>query len=574
MTLKANSLREVRVTVTVVQSPLLTDAITFACNLAPDVGDVDIGDVIGVPLKPAHVGETFVAAVRINTGSMVLGSFDVELVYSDELLEVVSVSEGADMVGFFVADISSQIGKVRIAGALNVESQEYHLRHVADVKFRVTLGDTAHVRGTVHMIAANDLVGSIIGDPVPRSFVAGAVEIGTDNNLGGLRRSLTSTDAQSSSNARVRRSAVACPSHPCSSCPNEREPGDTDGNCIFDIRDVKFTLSYMTEQQFNFTRDKGQQIQNTITQQQLKALDANGDGSVTLNDVNLLLNAHLKVVPLFPKLSVVPVEDPNSHCLLTISVSASELGVATADVNRTKVFFDVSHSKQNFSNSLRDSVFTRGALDTTEKGSEINGGIIRAEFNITQRTFMTSLNTSLLYSNVGLSLIQVGFSKDGSVDLTKTLMVNGLFSRPPLYGGALNATLDLGNGKRYSVQRPNGYNPFTFFNNSLASVNCSDVPLLESDLLLDPVGARKIFVSWRISNIRQGLNFSFILTLRLCDPALINEPCEIRTSRVSGTNHTVTGLRPYTSYSVKVETTGLPPRETHWEAVQTLESGK
>ena len=574
VTLKANSPQEVRVTVTVVQSPLLTDAITFACNLAPVVGDVDIGDVIGVPLKPAHVGETFVAAVRINTGSMVLGSFDVELVYSDELLEVVSVSEGADMVGFFVADISSQIGKVRIAGALNVESQEYHLRHVADVKFRVTLGGTAHVRGTVHMIAANDRVGSIIGDPVPRSFVAGAVEIGTDNNLGRLPRSSTSTDAQSSSNARVRRSAVACPSPPCSSCPNEREPGDTDGNCIFDIRDVKFTLAYMTEQQFNFTRDKGLQIQSTITQQQLKALDANGDGSVTLNDVNLLLNAHLKVVPLFPKLSVVPVEDPNSHCLLTISVSASELGVSTADANRTKGFFDVSHSKQNFSNSLRDSVFTRGALDTTEKGSGINGGIIRAEFNSAQRTFMTSLNTSLLYSNVGLSLIQVGFSKDGSVDFTKTLMVNGLFLRPPLYGGALNATLDLGNGKRYSVQRPNGYNPYTFFNNSLASVNCSDVPLLESDLLLDPIGARKIFVSWKISNVRQGLNFSFILTLRLCDPALINEPCEIRTSRVSGTNHTVTGLRPYTSYSVKVETTGLPPRETRWEAVQTLESGK
>ena len=577
VTLKGNSPQEVRVTATAVQSPSQTATFAFACNLDPDVGDVDIGDVSGVPLKPALVGETFIAAVRINSGNVALGSFDVEIVYDSEFLEVLSVSEGADMVGLFIADISGQTGKVRIAGALSVDSQKYHIRHIADVKFRVTSSGTAHVRGTVLMVAANDLVGSVIGLPVPRSTVAGDIEIGTDNSLGRLRRSLIpepNRHVQPSSNDRVKRSVVACPSPPCSKCPNGRVPGDTDGNCVFDIRDVKFTLAYMTEQQFNFSRAKGQQIQNSITQQQLQALDANGDGSVTLNDVNLLLRAHLKVVPLFPKLSVVPIEDPKSHCLLTISVSASELGVATSDANRTKIFFDVSHSEQNFSDSLLDSVFTTGSLDITDKASEIPGGIIRAEYNSADRTFVTSLNTSLLYSNVGLSLIQVAFSNDGSVDFTKTLMVNGLFTRPPLYQGVLNATLDLGFGKRYSVQRLNGYNPYTFFNNSLASTNCSDVPLLESDLLFDPIYAREIFVSWKLSNVRQGLNFSFILTLRLCDSALINEPCEMRTSRVSGTSHTLTGLSPYTNYSVKVETTGLPLRETRWEAVRTLESGK
>ena len=138
----------------------------------------------------------------------------------------------------------------------------------------------------------------------------------------------------------------------------------------------------------------------------------------------------------------------------------------------------------------------------------------------------------------------------------------------------LNALLDLGNGKRYSVQRPNGYNPYTFFNNSLASTNCSDVPLLESDVLLTPIDARKILASWKLSNVRKGLNFSFILLLRLCDPALLNEPCKIRKLQASGINHTVTGLHPYTNYSVKVETTGIPVRETRWEVVQTLQSGK
>lgn len=578
VTLQANSPQDVRVTVYAVQSPLLKDSFAFACNLDPDVGDVDIGDITGVPLKPVQVGESFVAPVRINSGGLVLGSFDVEIVYNSELLEVVGMNEGADMTGFFVSDTSSQAGqtgKVRIAGALTIESQDYPVRHVADVKFRVISSGFARVSGTVLMTAADDLVGSVIGSPVPRNIVAGDVEVATDNNLGRLRRSLSSAllEPQPSFNTRVRRSVVACASPPCANCTNgNREPGDTDGNCIFDIRDVKFALAYMTEQQFNFSRAKGQKIQNFITQQQLQALDVNGDGSVTLNDVNVLLRANLQIVSLFPSVTVVPVQDPKSNCLLTISVSPSQLGIEASDANDTIIFFDVSHSEQNFSNSLRDSVFTTGTLDTTEKG--IPGGIIRAEYNTVESRFVASLNTSLLYSRIGLSFVQVRFANDRSLDFTRTVMINGLFTRPPLYQGVLNATLDLGRGRRYSIRRPNGYNPYTFFSNALASSNCSDDPLLQNDIVLGALGARTLLVSWKIANVRRGLIFSFILRLRLCDPAQINEACEIRAWQVSGTNHTVTGLQPYTNYSVKVETTGLPLRETRWEAVRTLESGK
>lgn len=574
VTLKDNSPQEVRVTVSAVQSPLVKDSFSFACNLEPDVGDVDIGDITGVPLKPTQVGDMFLAPVLINSGNRVLGSFDVEIVYDSELLDVVSINEGADMTGFFVADKSSQTGKVRIAGALSVENQDHPVRHVTDVKFRVISSGTARVSGTVQMIAADDLVGSVIGLPVPRNIVAGDIEVATDNELGRLRRSLSSARTLHPRSSRNRRSAVACLSPPCTNCTNgKREPGDTDGNCMFDIRDVKFTLAYLTEQQFNFTRVKGQQIQNSLTQQQLQALDANGDGSVTLNDVNLLLRANLEIVLLSPALKVVPVQDRYSKCLLTISVSASQLGIDPSDANRTKIFFDVSHSDQNFSNSLRDSVFTTGALDTAEKG--IPGGIFRAEFNSAERRFVASLNTSsLLYSNIGLSLVQVRFANDGSLDFTGTMMVNGLFTRPPLYQGALNATLDLGNGRRYNIRRPNGYNPYTSFSNALASSNCSDYPLLENDIALVALGARKILASWKLANVRQGLNFSFIVRLRLCDSAQLNEPCEIRALQVSGTNLTLTGLKPYTSYSVKVETIGIPLKETLWGTVRTLESGK
>ena len=583
VTLQANSPQDVSVTTYAVPSPSLKDSFTFACNLDPDVGDVDIGDVTGVPLKPVQVGVSFVAPVRINSGGLVLGSFDVEVVYNSELLEVVGVNEGVDMTGFFVsADGSSQTGqtgqtrKVRIAGALTIESQGYPVLHVADVKFRAISSGVARVGGTVLMIASDDLLGSVIGIPVPRNIVVGDVEVVIDNNLGRLRRSLSSVpflQPQPAVNARTRRSVVACASPPCSNCTNgTREPGDTDGNCIFDIRDVKFALAYMTEQQFNFSRAKGQRIQNIITQQQLQALDVNGDGSVTLNDVNVLLRANLQIVSLFPAVTVVPVQDPMSNCLLTISVSASQLSVVPFDANDTIVFFDVSHSESNFTNSLRDSVFTTGTLDTTEKG--IPGGIIRAKYSTVERRFVASLNTSLLYSRIGLSFVQVRFADDGSLDFARTMMVNGLFSRPPLYQGVLNATLDLGRGRRYNITRPNGYNPYTFFSNALASSNCSDDPLLQNDIFVGALGARKLEVSWKLANVRRGLIFSFILKLQVCNPAQINEACEFRAFEVNGTNHTVTNLQPYTNYSVKVETTGLPLRETRWKAVRTLEAGK
>ena len=201
--------------------------------------------------------------------------------------------------------------------------------------------------------------------------------------------------------------------------------------------------------------------------------------------------------------------------------------------------------------------------------------MIRAEFKTAERRFVASLNTSLLYSSIGLSFVQVRFANDGSLDLTGTAMVNGLFTQPPRYRGVLNATLDLGNGRRYRIRRPNGYNPYTLFSNALASSNCSDDPLLGNDIALEALGARKLLASWKLANVRRGLNFSFILRLRPCDPAQLNEPCETpRAFQVSGTNHTVTGLRPYTNYSVKVETTGLPLRETRWEDVRTLESGR
>ena len=579
VTLQANSPQDVSVTVYAVQSPSLKDSFTFACNLDPDVGDVDIGDVTGVPLKPVQVGENFVAPVRINSGGLVLGSFDVEVVYNSELLELIDVAEGVDMTGFFVSDSSSQTGqtgKVRIAGALTIESQDYPVRHVANVKFRALSSGVARVGGTVLMIAADNLVGSAIGIPVPRNIVVGDVEVAIENNLGRLRRSLSSApflQPQPAVNTRMRRSVAACASPPCPNCTNgTREPGDTDGNCIFDIRDVKFALAYMTEQQFNFSRAKGQRMQNVITQQQLQALDVNGDGSVTLNDVNVLLRANLEIVSLFPTVTVVPVQDPKSNCLLTISVSASQLSVEPFDANDTIVFFDVSHSESNFTNSLHDSVFTTGTLDTTDKG--IPGGIIRAKYNVVERRFVASLNTSLLYSRIGLSFVQVRFANDGSLDFARTMMVNGLFSRPPLYQGVLNATLDLGRGRRYSITRPNGYNPYMFFSNALASSNCSDDPLLQNDIMVGALGARKLEISWKLANVRRGLLFSFILKLQVCDPAQINEACEFRAFEVSGTNHTVTGLEPYTNYSVKVETSGLPLRETRWEAVRTLEAGK
>ena len=568
VTLKSNTFREITVTASALGS-LVTHSVNLACNLDPDVGDVDIGDVNGVPLKPRDIGETFTAMLRINTGSAVLGSFDIELSVEPAMLEIVQVQKGPDMAGLFLSNIMARSGRVRIAGVLNLEGGESPLLRFAMLKLRATSSGIARITGRILMMAEDDVRGTQIGSSFPRDIVAGDVEIEIREHESRSRRSVALPPP------RDPRSVSVCPKPPCSLCLSGRERGDVDWNCIFDIRDIKFTLTYVTEKQFNFSRPKGKEIQQYMLPGQLQSLDADGDGVVSVSDVNRLLKANLKLVSMSPAVRVIPVQDPHSHCLLTISVPADDLGVHPSSADNSRVYFHISHHKADFSLHLQQTSVVQGEFVTMEKGEGLHGRILLARFNNISKKFEAALNTSLVLPDIGVSVIKIGFKEGGFLDFAQSFHFYGKFSKPPLYPAQLNLSFDLGSGRQYSVKRLQGYNPLILFNNTLASSNCSDDPLLEETLSdLRVYGARTIFVAWKIRNIRGTLNFTFNLVVKECGLVRVNEPCVISRVDVQGKSHSLTNLRPYSNYSVKIETKNLPLRSTNWKSVSTLEAGK
>ena len=61
----------------------------FNCNLLPAVtGDVDLGATDGAPLPNRAVGSSFEVPLRVNTGGLYLGTFDIFVHYDPTMLAI------------------------------------------------------------------------------------------------------------------------------------------------------------------------------------------------------------------------------------------------------------------------------------------------------------------------------------------------------------------------------------------------------------------------------------------------------------------------------------------------------
>ena len=568
------------VTVTVSSVDLSANhSVAIACNLDPDVGDIDLGDRFGVPINSTKVGVLVKVPIRLNSREKSVGSFDVKLKYDIAYLTVTKVSEGEDMKGLFSTNILSDSGSVNIAGVLALENVKGKAIHIADLEFRTRESGIAQLGGIINMIASDDLDGSTIGDSTfPRNIVAGNVTFVVDESVRS-RRSISRSYARGSSESFQRRRQQVvnvCQNPPCTFCPAGRPLGDTDGNCLFDVRDVKYLMTYLLEKQFNFSRPKGQQIKNVILPEQLTAMDANGDGVISTGDALHLMKATTDAISLSPSVRVIPVESPLSHCRLTIAVSASEMKIQRSYIRTSQVFFYIAHTSAQFFDDLQTSRVDSGFLVTKNNGPNTYGGLYKALYNNQSNIFEISINTSLVYSNIGLFVVQVTTDIDGSVSYSRSTVIVGQHSDPPTYQGKLNITFPLGNNKEFHIKRPNGYNPLLTFSNSLASGNCSDTPLLEENLTdARSLDAWSIFVEWKLRNVRKELNFTFTLRLQECELLRVNTPCQFWRLHVAGYSRVISTLKPYTMYRVQVTSSeGIGQVSTRWASVRTFEAGE
>ena len=73
--------------------------LSLAVNLLPEAGDVDLGDITCLAFPDRNGGEFFAMPVRVNTDGQNLGGLDTQITYDTNVLEVIDVAQGSNVVG-------------------------------------------------------------------------------------------------------------------------------------------------------------------------------------------------------------------------------------------------------------------------------------------------------------------------------------------------------------------------------------------------------------------------------------------------------------------------------------------
>jgi len=147
-------------------------------NLLPDVGDVDLGEIAGLPHPDRDADAVFTMPVRVNTGAAELGGVDLEVTYDPLVLEALDVIAGGGIPGAVFSANASKPGVIYLnaspppdAGAAGAGVE------VAVLTFKALKGgpQVTAVGGTV--VAVIDGDEATIGPDTPRPIVAGAGDL-------------------------------------------------------------------------------------------------------------------------------------------------------------------------------------------------------------------------------------------------------------------------------------------------------------------------------------------------------------------------------------------------------------
>lgn len=484
---------------------------SFVVNLDPDVGDVDLGQETGVSVPQTQAGVELLVPVRVNTGGRNLGSIEISVFYDNSVLFPVAVDLGPDWNGLNASSLNDSPGEIRFGGATSVNGIAGTSLHIFSLRLRVIgapSSSRSFLRGTIETFAERNIDGTTIGPQTPHPIIAGDLIFEILSSVG--KRSVDDThyqlDLPSPFKVRERRAAGNCPSPPCV-CSGQCR-GDTDGNCVFDARDVTFTLIYITESLLGFSQPVGQEIQRRITSAQLEQLDPTLDGIVNTNDAYFLLRAIFRLVYFLQSVRVTPVQDTSSFCLLTINVQLQAAN--NRSVGQVEVVTDVAFTDSNRQAEFESSVVVKGSL-LSSKGSALHGGLLLAE-RTSEDVFTVQLEPNFVANDVGVSIFVVSFDFQNSTDTARSAQFLG--PPPPTYTSSLDLILSI-REVQLQLAALSGYSPLQTISNTLYSSQCSDFPLLSQQLNVTFVSPFQADLEWNLLNNRVGLDFTSALWLNL-----------------------------------------------------------
>ncbi|EGD82877.1 hypothetical protein PTSG_03507 [Salpingoeca rosetta] len=459
-----------------------------ACNLDPEVGDADIGSASGVAVGPLRVGETVTVPVRVNTGGAALGAYELAVMFDTTVLEFVSAT--ASVNGLFDRNAQTA-GRVEFGGTVSGDSVSGSALEVAELEFRVVGAGSSVLSGTVVTLSQPDVSGTAIGSGTERAFIAGRVPFeatstrrrrssssgsGSGSGKQGALLGATAVDEAVEAHAEARRRMRRNTGAP--------QRGDTNGDGVFGVSDVRFVLTYLVEKELKFVSARGQAVlalhaSKPYTYDELDAdlnTERNEDDAAFLNRVNFGLLRFVTGVG-------VQAVSSGTACELEVSAVLLDKGDGAASGADTRVYFDLEggsvpagltsgESSLGLELSTSASVFSEGRFVTLSKGSgTLSGAIVEAELvNASVGLWRVSVPVSTVRTDIGLSVIQV------TRDTPEALFVfmGGRTQGSKAYTGQVSVTLGAFGGDDVAVKTPvpQGYNPLQTFDNTVDSVSC------------------------------------------------------------------------------------------------------
>ena len=450
LTLHANSRISQTITAKVLNSSELNSTIAVACNLEPAVGDVDLGSQIGLPLSPLIVGSTVGIPVYINAGSMGVASLDIDVFYPSDILQAQDVTlSSLASANPFVGSINDPPGAVSLGGTLD-ETRARGTVLIATIHF-IVVNQTVYVEFTGNVNEFHDINGVLIGEG--GRFVAGNVEVDIVSNR--RRRTIQHSIPAPPITALKRNRRVTCDDPPCSSCPEGRDVGDTNFDCVLNVQDVTFTRVYITEAPLNFAGSLGHLLQE-LTDEQRIALDSDHNSVININDAFYLLRVVFGLIRFVSDYTIIN-EPP--ECRLQINIMLYSDGRTLtdgSDADKTRLGILVAHNNASFQQAFDTDSLTDNQRLSLSRSSGLIGGIVMASFAGNGIYTVTMSHDIAQYDNIGISLVQITTDDLGMSNLARQIFLRGRPLPPYAYPGRLDVEID---NLSITLLASSGYNP-------------------------------------------------------------------------------------------------------------------
>ena len=428
-------------------------------------GDVDLGRADGQPLADRSVGDVFEVPLRVNTGGMYLGTFDMYVRFDPSILSIeapkqaVSFNRNTRQVGSGILDAVVEGGELHFSGSIDTKTLRSDQALLVQIKFKAVGAGVSPIDGTVELLGSTSVPAKDIGAR-ESAFVAGnvyqSVSRGRVRRGSGVGVALAAAPRPlvvpvprvggGGGGVRRRRDVLGC----------QQEYGDTNADCVFDVNDVRFVTQYLAYRGINFKGGDGPTVQSILagSRHSRDALDADHNTEVSGKDASFLNKVNLGIF-----VFVEGVSSATEGCATLLQAHVYSKGNGPVNAGRLGVYFDVALENSWLQAGLEGMAVSPGERVLSAKGSF--GVLIAAECiagELGKTVCRAGLDGRLEGSaTAGLSVVQAVRQGGGNVEVK---LMSGLEKAPFAYATPLHVQYSaLGAAVTVKSSGSAGYNP-------------------------------------------------------------------------------------------------------------------